>query len=123
MPGPQEHRRAQAQPDAVNRQALNIDTVAEPVVSTVPRAATMLGVQPDRLHEAVTRAELEPWARHADGSDCFRWPELVAAVRDHLGVAVPRTRPTLAEWAERREQRQRRKQAGGQARTQERRSR
>jgi hypothetical protein len=92
-------------------QDLNNAGMAEPVVSTLDRASLALGCDPAQLAQAVQAAGLPVWARHADGSDCFRWPELVEAARDHLGIRVPVTRPTLAAWQVKRQAKRERQRA------------
>jgi hypothetical protein len=99
---------------------LGIDALAEPLVSTASRAATMLGCEPAQLVTAAATAGLEPWGRHANGAAVYRWPELCRAAAA-AGIPTPSTRPTLAEYHERREQRRTRKQTGEQARRQARR--
>jgi hypothetical protein len=103
--------------DRNSHQALGVDTLSEPVVSTLERAGLALGCDPDRLTDAVAAAGLPPWGRHASGATVYRWPELVAVARDHLGIPVPATRPTLAEYRARELARKERQQAGNRKRT------
>jgi hypothetical protein len=84
-------------PDSASIAALGTDALSEPIVATIPRAAGMLRLDPSRLQAAVAAAGVPTWGAHADGSPVYRWPELVAAVRDHLGMPIPATRPTLRE--------------------------
>jgi hypothetical protein len=77
-------------------------TFSEPVVADLARAAHMLGCQPDRLLDAVAAAGLPPWGRHASGATVYRWPELCEVAAD-AGIQVPKTRPTLAAYHERRQ--------------------
>jgi hypothetical protein len=48
----------------------------------------MLKLEPGRLAEAVARARLEPWGRHASGAPVWRWRELVE-LGQQLGGKVP----------------------------------
>jgi hypothetical protein len=73
----------------------------QPLVSDVPRAARLLGCEPDRLEDAVAAAGLAPWGEAASGVPVWRWPELCEAARA-AGLAVPdrlghawRRRPTV----------------------------
>jgi hypothetical protein len=73
----------------------------QPLVSTLPRAAFLLGLEPAALSAAVDRAGLEAWGRHADGSSVCAWPRLLAAAAA-AGLPIPdgkghrwRTRPTV----------------------------
>jgi hypothetical protein len=77
-------------------------TFSEPVVSTLGRASTMLQVPLGRLEDAVVAAGLAPWGEAAGGVPVYRWPELCEAAAA-TGIPVPRTRPTLAAYHERRE--------------------
>jgi len=75
--------------------ALGVSPLGEPVVSTLERAAGILGCEPPRLAEAL--AGLEPWGQHASGQPVWRWPELCAAAAA-AGIKAPTIRPTLAAW-------------------------
>jgi hypothetical protein len=77
-------------------------TFSEPVVSDLDRAGRMLGCPPDRLEDAVAAAGLAPWGEAASGAAVFRWPELLEAAAA-AGIQVPKTRPTLAAYHERRQ--------------------
>jgi hypothetical protein len=91
--------------------SLGTDAQVEPIVATLSRAGELLGCDPARLADAVGAVGLAPWGQHADGAAVWRWPELVAAARDHLGIPVPATRPTLAEYRARVEAKRERQQA------------
>ena len=84
-------------------------TFSEPVVADLERAAHMLGCEPDRLEDAVAAAGLAPWGEAASGDAVFRWPELCEAAAA-VGIQVPRTRPTLAAYHERRQAKAKAKQ-------------
>jgi hypothetical protein len=77
----------------------------QPLVSTLPRAAWLLGLAPEALEAAVDRAGLEEWGRHADGSSVFAWGPLLEAVQA-AGFPIPagrghrwRVRPTIIQKA------------------------
>lgn len=57
-----------------------------PLVATVERAAELLGVPSADVAAAATK--LEPWGRHADGSDVYR----LADLRRRLGRPGRRSR-------------------------------
>jgi hypothetical protein len=91
MPGPG-HPWAPPPPAGASKR-LALDMAAEPLVSTLPRAAELLRLDPDRLAQVVTEAGLEPWPwRHADGSPVYRWPDLVAVAVERLGATAPKQR-------------------------------
>jgi hypothetical protein len=56
-----------------------------PIVSTVPRAAAVLGVDAERLAALVELASLEVWGHHAGGLPVYRWPELVELAAEITG--------------------------------------
>jgi hypothetical protein len=60
-----------------------------PLVSTVARAAQLLGMDPGQLAGAVERAQLDPWGRHADGSAVYGWPQLCGLAVE-LGATIPK---------------------------------
>jgi hypothetical protein len=61
----------------------------DPIVSTITRAAVILGVDAERLGRAVRDAQVEPWpGRHADGSEVYSWWRLVEVARP-LGPPTP----------------------------------
>ena len=76
-------------------------TFSEPVVADLERAAHMLGCEPDRLEDAVVAAGLAPWGEAASGATVYRWPELLEAAA--AGIPVPKARPTMAEYHQRRQ--------------------
>jgi hypothetical protein len=89
MPGPG-HPWA---PPAGASKRLALDMASQPIVSTVSRAAELLRVEADRLAQVVTEAGLEPWPwHHADGSEVFPWPDLVAVAVERLGITPPKQR-------------------------------
>jgi hypothetical protein len=94
-------------PQGVHAVTFTGKTVADhtPLVSTLPRAALMLGLEPEVLAAAVDRAGLQEWGRHADGSSVFAWGSLLKVAAD-AGLDVPkqsghrwRTRPTIVRTA------------------------
>jgi hypothetical protein len=87
--------------DQASIHALGIDTLSEPIVSDLRRAGQLLRCDPDRLEDAVDAAQLAPWGAHASGLPVWRWPELCEAAAA-VGIQVPRTRPTLAAYRQRR---------------------
>jgi hypothetical protein len=90
-------------------------TFSEPVVADLQRAGRMLGCDPDRLADAVDAAGLAPWGEAAGGVPVWRWPELCEAAAG-VGIQVPRTRPTLREYHQRREAKRSRTQQQDQRR-------
>jgi hypothetical protein len=60
-----------------------------PVVSTIDRAAAMLGLEPGRLAQAVAQAGVPVWGHHATGVVVHRWVELLDVARE-LGAKVPK---------------------------------
>jgi hypothetical protein len=76
---------------------LRLPPYGQPLVSTVPRAAELLGLDPGRLLGAVERAQLAVWGRHADGSPVFPWPQLCALAAE-LGATLPK--PGRYGWGE-----------------------
>lgn len=67
--------------------------LSQPLVSTLPRAAELLELEPDRLADAVAAAGVEPWPWcHADGSAVFPREALVAVAVERLGARPPEQR-------------------------------
>jgi hypothetical protein len=59
-----------------------------PVVSTLARAARLLGCSEAELTAAVERSSLEVWGAHADGSPVWQWRALMAAANE-AGLPIP----------------------------------
>jgi hypothetical protein len=73
----------------------------QPLVSTLGRGASLLGIELDALAAAVDSAGLEEWGRHVSGEPVYSWDRLLEVVRA-AGFPIParkghrwRVRPTI----------------------------